>query len=277
MSEKVKAASLIDVRPVSGSIGAEIADVELRDIDDSVFEAIRRAFLDFSMLVFRDQHLTIEEHIAFASRWGAFSVSPFVSYLPDYPGVLPLTNRGRAATVTNNWHYDSAFLPEPPAMTINSALEVPVGGDTMWSNQYLAYETLSKGMKDMLKGRRVCFTGARLAALANADEIPSTFHPIVRRHPETGRNALFLGKPGSTVTHFEDMSEAESLPLLTYLYEHSVEPDRVYRHHFRDGDVVMWDNRCTMHYAVHDYGDTAVRNLHRISIKGDKPLAAPGE
>lgn len=274
MSDLAKDEAQIEVRPVSGSIGAEIVGVQLCDIDDVAFAAIRRAFLEHCMLVFRDQFLTVEEHMAFAARWGEFSVSPFVDYLPDYPGVLPLVNRGRAGTVTNNWHYDSAFLAEPPALTINSAREVPVGGDTMWSNQYLAYETLSSGLKDMLAGRRVCFTGARLAALAGAEEVPSTFHPIVRRHPETGRAALFLGKPGSTVTHFENMSVEESQPLLQYLYEHSVEPDRVYRHHFRNGDVVMWDNRCTMHYAVHDYGDTVARDLHRISIQGDKPVGA---
>ena len=275
MSEAVQDTSKIEVRPVSGSIGAEVRGVDLATIDQATFAVIHRAFLDYQMLAFRGQHLSVDEHRRFAACWGAFSISPFVRYLPDYPGVLPLTNRGRAATVTNNWHYDSAFLPEPPALTINSAREVPIGGDTMWSNQYLAYETLSPGMKDMLTGRRVCFTGARLAALAGSDDVPSTFHPIVRRHPETGRDALFLGKPGSTVTHFEHMTVEESLPLLQYLYEHSVEPDRVYRHHFETGDVVMWDNRCTMHYAVHDYGDTAVRNLHRISIQGDKPVGPP--
>lgn len=267
-----KTTSEIEVRPVSGSIGAEIVGVELRSIDEECFARIKQAFLDHCMLVFRDQHLTVQEHVAFASRWGEFSTSPFVSYLDDHPGVLPLTNRGRAKTVTNNWHYDSAFLEEPPALTINSAREVPIGGDTMWSNQYLAYETLSPGLKAMLAGLKVCFTGARLASLTGSDEVPRMFHPIVRRHPETGRDALFLGNPGSTVTHFENMSEAESEPLLKFLYEHSVEPDRVYRHHFQNGDVVMWDNRCTMHYAVHDYGDTVTRDLHRISIKGDKPV-----
>ncbi len=272
MSDTAATTDQIEVIPVTGSIGAEIAGVQLRALDDATFAVIRQAFLDHCMLIFRDQHLTIEEHKAFAARWGEFSISPFVNYLEDHPGVLPLVNRGRDGAVTNNWHYDSAFLPEPPSMTINSARQVPVGGDTMWSNQYFAYETLSDGMKEMLMGRRVCFTGARLAALGSAKEVPTTFHPIVRRHPETGRDALFLGNPGSTVTHFENMSVEESLPLLQYLYQHSIEPDRVYRHQFRNGDLVMWDNRCTMHYAVHDYGDTAVRDLHRISIKGDQPV-----
>ena len=272
-AKAAQSSTAIDVLQLTGSIGAEVRGIKLQFIDDATFAAIRAAFLDNCMLVFRDQQLSIEEHMAFAARWGEFSVSPFVDYLPDYPGVLPLVNRGRAKTVTNNWHYDSAFLAEPPSLTINYAREVPIGGDTMWSNQYLAYENLSPGMKNMLAGRRICFTGARLASLTGAKEIPTMFHPIVRKHPETGRRALYLGMPGSTVSHFEDMSVEESLPLLQYLYQHSVEPDHIYRHRFRNGDVVMWDNRCTMHYAVHDYGDTVVRNLHRISIKGDKPLA----
>jgi taurine dioxygenase len=275
MNRTAKASSTIDAVPLTRSIGAEIIGVQLRAIDDEIFGEIRQAFLDHCMLVFRDQHLSVEEHMAFASRWGEYSISPLVSYLPDYPGVLPLVNRGRENSVTNNWHYDSTFLPAPPALTINSARQVPVGGDTMWSNQYLAYETLSAGLKETLAGRRVCFTGARLAALTGSAEVPSAYHPIVRRHPETGRDALFLGNPGSTVTHFEGMSPEESLPLLKYLYDHSVEPDRLYRHRFRNGDVVMWDNRCTMHYAVHDYGDITVRDLHRISIKGDKPVGPP--
>nr|MCS5573069.1 TauD/TfdA family dioxygenase [Pseudomonadales bacterium] len=221
MSEHAEAHVKIQVQRLTGSIGAEIIGVDLRKLDETTFADVRQAFLDNCMLVFRDQHLTVEEHVAFANRWGDFSVSPYVEYLPEHPGVLPLVNRGRAGVVTNNWHYDSAFLPEPPSMTINSARQVPVGGDTMWSNQYLAYETLSPGMKKTLAGRRICFTGARLASLVGAKEIPTNYHPIVRRHPETGRDALFLGLPGSTVTHFEDMTEEESLPLLRYLYEHS--------------------------------------------------------
>jgi len=150
---------------------------------------------------------------------------------------------------------------------------VPVGGDTMWCNQYLAYDSLSEGMKSLLEGVRAEFTGIRLAELAgDTSNVPFSLHPVVRTHPETGRKALFIGRPGDTVPRLEGMSDEESLPLIRFLYEHSISPDRIYRHRWRNGDVVIWDNRCTMHYAVHDYGDDAVRELHRISIRGTEPF-----
>lgn len=272
----------ITVTPLTPSIGASVTGVHLTELDDDGFAEIRAAFLDHCLLVFPEQFLSTDQHVHFAERWGTFSTSPFVQYLDTHPGVLPLTNRGKAAAVTENWHYDSTFLPEPPALTILSARDVPVGGDTMWSNQYLAYETLSAGMQAMLDGRRALFTATRLAALAADGDgdgdrsptgdrpVPQCFHPIVRTHPETGRKAIFIGRPGDTVPRLEDMTEAESLPLIRFLYEHSTSPDRIHRHRWANGDVVMWDNRCTMHYAVHDHGE-ATRELHRISIVGDKP------
>ncbi|MGH1493973.1 MAG: TauD/TfdA dioxygenase family protein [Acidimicrobiales bacterium] len=259
------------VTPLSGHVGASVQGIGLAELSDRDFAAVRQAFFDHSVLVFPDQHLSIDEHVGFAGRWGEFSTSPFVNYLPDHPGVLQLNNLGKANAVTENWHYDSTFLAQPPSMTVLSARQIPVGGDTMWSNQYHAYETLSDGMKRMLDGVRAEFAGTRLAKRIGADtEVPFSLHPLVRTHPETGRKALFIGHPGDTVRRLEDMTPEESLPLIEYLYEHSSNPDRVYRHHWTEGDVVMWDNRCTMHYAVHDYGEQQ-RTLHRISIAGDTP------
>lgn len=261
----------ISTTPLTGNVGARIDGVRLAELSDDEFAAVRSVFLDRGMVVFPGQHLTIEQHSTFAARWGEFSTSPFVTYLDDHPEVLELQNLGKAKAVTENWHYDSTFLPEPPAITILSARVIPVGGDTMWSGQYHAYETLSDGMKRMLDGVRAEFAGTRLAKRVGQDaDIPASLHPVVRTHPESGRKALFVGHPGDTMRRFEDMTPEESLPLITYLYEHSTLPDRVYRHQWTEGDVVMWDNRCTMHYAVHDYGEQ-VRTLHRISIKGDRP------
>jgi len=260
-----------DLTPLTGHVGAAVEGLSLATLTDAEFADVHRAFLDHSVLVFPDQHLSIEDHVAFASRWGAFSTSPFVQYLPDHPQVLPLRNLGKASAVTENWHYDSTFLPQPPSITILSAREIPVGGDTMWSSQYHAYETLSDGMKRLLDGVRAEFAGTRLAKRVGADtEVPTSLHPVVRTHPETDRKALFVGHPGDTMRCFENMTPEESLPLVEYLYEHSTRPDRVYRHRWSEGDVVMWDNRCTMHYAVHDYGEQT-RSLHRISITGDTP------
>lgn len=262
--------STVDVRQLSGAIGAAVTGVHLAELGDVQFGVIRQAFLDHCMLVFPGQFLSTDEHVEFAGRWGEFSISPFVTYLEDHPMVLPLHNRGKSGAVTENWHTDSAFLDEPPALNVLSAREVPVGGDTMWSNQYNSYDRLSDGFKDLLAGVRAEFTGARLASLAGSDDVPTNLHPLVRTHPETGRKALYISRPVDSVPRLEGMTEAESLPLLRYLYEHSVQPDNIYRHHWQNGDVVMWDNRCTMHYAVHDYGDD-VRDIHRISIRGTVP------
>ena len=258
------------VEPVSGSIGAAVSGVHLGSLTDTEFDQVQEAFHEFCMLSFRDQFLSIEEHVEFAGRWGSFSISPFVTYLEDFPCVLPLQNRGKENAVTENWHTDSAFLERPPALNVLSARHVPVGGDTMWSNQYRSYERLSPGMREMLDGMRAEYTGTRLASLVDATDIPARFHPIIRTHPVTGRKALYISKPGDTVARFEDMTPEESRPLLDFLYAHSIQPDNVHRHHWCDGDVVMWDNRCTMHYAVHDYGEER-RDIHRISIEGDVP------
>ncbi len=256
---------------LSPHVGARIEGLRLAEMTDADFGAVHRAFLDHSVLVFPQQHLSIEDHVEFAGRWGDFSISPFVPYLPDHPQVLALRNLGKANAVTENWHFDSSFLPEPPAITILSAREIPLGGDTMWTSQYRAYERLSDGMKQLLDGVRAEFAGTRLAKrLGDDTEVPFSLHPVVRTHPESGRKALFVGHPGDTMRCFENMTIEESAPLITYLYEQSAQPDNIYRHRWAEGDIVMWDNRCTMHYAVHDYGEET-RSLHRISIAGDAP------
>ena len=263
----------ITIEPLTGSIGASVTGVRLGALDAEIFAMIRAAFLEHCMLVFPDQHLAPEAHFAFARMWGEPAVTPMLNYVDGWPGLLRLTNVGKERSITENWHYDSTFIPAPHALTILAAQDMPrAGGDTMWCNQYLAYETLSPGMKRMLEGVRAKFTGTRIARRSGVEgEPPHALHPVVRTHPETGRRALFIGHPGDTVPCFEDMTEAESRPLLDWLYAHSTQPDRIYRHRWQQGDVVMWDNRCTMHYAVHDYGDQ-VRELNRITIRGTVPV-----
>ena len=261
------------VKRLTGAIGGEVSGLDLRHLDEATFAAIRAAFHAHCMLVFRGQFLEPDELADFGRRWGELAVTPFVTYLPDHPGVLPLDNRGKQEAVTENWHYDSTFLPAPHALSVLSARDVPeAGGDTMWCNQYLAWETLSPGMQDIVGRLKAKFTGARLAKLAGkTTDIPFAIHPVARTHPETGRKALYIGRPGDTVPHFDRMTPEESLPLLDWLYRHSTQPDRIYRHAWRNGDVVMWDNRCTMHYAVHDHGE-ATRSLHRVTVKGTVPV-----
>ncbi len=261
----------IVVTPLTGSIGASVRGQDIGNLDDESFAVVHRAFLDHCMLTFPGQHVSDTGLLAFAKRWGEVMQTPMLTYLDGYPGILRVYNRGKEATPTEYWHPDSAYLEKPPAVSILAAQELPsAGGDTMWCNQYLAYESLSEGMKTYLEGLRAKFSGAKMARRTGHEgEVPFTYHPVVRTHPETNRKALYISHP-ETVPAFENMTEAESRPILDYLYAQGPQPDRSYRHVWQPGDVVMWDNRCTMHYAVHDHG-AADRVMHRITIAGDKP------
>ena len=262
----------IAIRPLSGSIGAAVTGMNLSELNADQFSTLHEAFLDNCMLVFPAQHLGVDDFVAFSDWWGEIVTTSFLQYLEGHHGVSKLFNRGKAGSVTENWHSDTPFLPKPPSINFLSAFDVPIGGDTMWSNQYLAYESLSPGMQEMLSGLRIEFNGESLAGLINSQEELRNFHPVVRTHPETGRKSLFVGSPSGTARRFEGVTEAESYPLIEWLYQHSSQPHRVYRHHWNNGDVVMWDNRCTLHYAVHDHGEDASRELYRITTKGEKPV-----
>jgi taurine dioxygenase len=264
---------MIEIQPLSRALAASVNGVDLNEpIDDKNFDLLHQAFLEHLVLIFPGQHLRPAGQMAFARRWGPPMVVPYLAAhaLPEHPSLLQVTNMGKANTLTENWHFDSAFFPQPPAITILAAQMLPaVGGDTMWANQYLAYEALSDGMKALASGLRARFCGTRVAEDQTRQPYV-TVHPIVRVHPETGRQALGVGRPGESVSGFEGMSDEESRPLLGYLYEHASRPEFLYRHRWSPGDVVMWDNRCTMHYAVHDYGDEE-RTLNRVTVNGIPP------
>ena len=150
---------MMTITPLTGAIGAQVDGIDLNRLTEAQFTDIRAAFLAHSMLVFRYQSISIDAHVDFAKRWGEIAITPMATYLEGHEGVLELFNRGKAQSVTENWHYDSTFLVKPPALTILAARELPAaGGDTMWASQYLAYETLSEGMKQMLTWHRDAFS-----------------------------------------------------------------------------------------------------------------------
>lgn len=264
----------LQATPLTGSIGASVRGVDLkRPMDAAVFGELHAAFLKYQVLIFRDQNLTQPEQLlAFSKLWGkpvpASSLGP---YLGEYPEITHVTKIPKATASTEAWHYDSPYTPVPPKISILSALTVPHGGDTMWCNQYQAYDRLSPVMKKVLEGLRVKFVALRLGRMMGADlnNLPTAVHPIVRTHPETGRKALYVGH-AETAQEIEGMTKEESRPLLDFLYAHSTNPDNMYRHMWQQGDVVMWDNRCTMHYAVHDYGEQE-RVLIRSTMEGEVP------
>ena len=259
---------------LTGSIGAEVKGVDLKHApDDSTLATIRQAFLDHCMLVFRGQFLDPAAQMTFAHRWGEVLDAPYLKpiEMPDHPGMLVVPNLGKERSYTTEvWHTDLSFMPAPPALTMLAAQVVPeAGGDTMFASQYRAYKTLSERMKHILEGLRGLHGGGKLAGLFGlVDTALRQSHPIVRTHPESGRKALYVN-PLYTQS-IDGLTEAESRGLLDFLFQQGYRPDFTYRHQWALGDVVMWNNRCALHYAVHDH-EEAPRVIHRTVIAGDIP------
>ncbi|MEE2689077.1 MAG: TauD/TfdA family dioxygenase [Pseudomonadota bacterium] len=280
----------IEVMPLSGALGAEIGGVNLRHAEDEDFEEIYRAWLNFQVIYFRRQEMTPDEHLAFARRWGEIHIHPFNAPMEGYPEILQLLKTENATRNNGNrWHSDQMYTAEPAKATILLAREMPpYGGDTMFSNLYLAYESLSDGMQELLADLKGVhngnssknYIGGSRAAQAKLGLIPTrqkepdpdiqtvSVHPIVRTHPETGRKALYIG---SHTEHFDGMTADESKPLLEYLMAHTSRPEFVCRVRWAVGTLTMWDNRCTQHYALNDYQGQR-RCVHKITVKGDTPF-----
>ena len=273
----------ISVRRLSGAVGAEIGGVDIsRDLDDDAIAEIRRALLDHLVIFFRDQDLSdIERHKAFSQRFGSLFVHPNFDLGQANPEIVYLKRApGDTTAAGDNWHADTTMMSEPPMGAILYAIEVPDwGGDTMFANQYMAYETLSDGMKRMLDGLKAVHNDSRTAGPAaglnarratkvreDADwQMTRNVHPVVRTHPETGRKCLFVNP--IYVHHFEGMSVEESEPLLDFLYAHASRPEFTCRFRWRTGSVAFWDNRCLMHFAIHDNHGSA-RHMQRTQITG---------
>lgn len=260
----------LEISPLSPNLGAFITNVDLRDPSDDQISQIKKAFLDHQVLVFPKQHLKPLEHVAFAKRLGEVMVYQGYRPFTDLPeGMFRLTNDGKDNTITNDWHFDGTYYDVPPAAGILAPQKIPaIGGDTMWANQYIAYERLSEGMKRLLAGLYIECESHR-SSRKYGNPMMSATQPAVRKHPETGRLSLNIGSP-ETGVRFVDMTEAESQPLIRHLYARAWEPDITYRHKWSLGDILMWDNRCTMHYAIHDYG-TAEREMYRMTLQGTRP------
>jgi len=279
----------VSITPLRGRFVAEVGGVDLSSpIDDATFARIHDAFLDHSILVFHDQHLTNQQHIDFSRRFGELEIHTAKHWLlPDQPEILVLSNRGEKGTkpIVNGgafWHSDITYKTRPPLGSLLYALEVPPeGGDTLYADMYAAYESLDEETKARIEDLHAIHRYAdRYARMAREDkdrpalsaeqlaEVPDVEHPVVRTHPETGRKALFVNE-GFTVG-IVGMDDEEASALLEHLFEHSTRPELVYRHRWRAGDLVIWDNRCTMHSAT-DYDLRYTRAMHRTTICGDVP------
>jgi taurine dioxygenase len=279
----------IETRRIAGALGAEVGHVDLaRDLTDDVISELRAALLDNQVIFFRNQSLTPAQQLAFARHWGEIHLHPFMEGMPDYPEILEIVKRpGDTRNFGGSWHTDQMFAPNPAMGTILYARQVPsTGGDTMFTNQYLAFETLSPGMQRLCGSlRTVCYgdgfkkyggqsrkefyAGKIGMKVKDPGDLQTTsVHPLVRTHPETGRKALYIG---GHVQHFEDMSDEESRPLIDFLMRHSTRPEFTCRFRWEAGSLAFWDNRCTQHFAVNDY-PAETRIMHRITVCGDAPF-----
>ena len=266
--------------PITGTFGAELSGERVADGIDGAW--LSRQLVDHRLLVLRDQHLTHAQQVQLARELGEPTPAhPVVPGHPDHPEILVLDGAqgGRNA----RWHTDVTFMPAPPAASVLVGDVMPAfGGDTMWADTRTAYERLSPAVQAAIDTLEAVHRISPLAywgepfdtALGRDDaqrlfddaaKVPPVIHPVVRVHPVTGRKNLFVN-PGFT-THIVGMSRIESDGLLRLLYEHATQPELVLRHRWRAGDVVIWDNRATMHYAVDDYGTTE-RRMRRVTIRG---------
>jgi len=284
----------IEVKPVAGALGAEIGRVSLGRLDDETFAEIKAAWLEHLVVFFRDQSITPEQQIAFAKRFGEIHHHPFMKGMDEYPDILEIIKEeGDTKAFGEVWHTDQMFNPKPAKATILYARETPdAGGDTLFANMYLAYETLSEPMKALLAGVKTWNVGDR-KKLMDADKIGITregryagnekmsaklrdpgelvteaAHPLVRTHPETGRKALYISNHTQTLDGFKN---AEARPIIDYLRAHAVEPEFTCRFRWQVGSMAIWDNRCTQHRALNDYPGKR-RRMHRITIAGDAPF-----
>ncbi|HCD27950.1 MAG TPA: taurine dioxygenase [Gammaproteobacteria bacterium] len=250
----------LQVEKLSGSLGGRVIDFDLSGLTVADFDQVADALWQFQVLVFKNQALSIVDHIEIGRQFGPLHTHPAANGVAGHPEVLLLRNRGKSKTITEVWHSDVSCESAPPSISILQAIELPpFGGDTIFANQYQALEELSPSMREMIRPLR---------AVHSAFEMQAT-HPVVRTHPETGREALYVN--GGFTQHFEGMTKAESKPLLDYLVAWASKPDLTFRHNWSVGDIIIWDNRCVMHYAVHDYGDQ-FREMHRVTVQGEMPV-----
>ena len=282
---------MLRVKPLSEFIGAEIQGLDLsHDIDQAVFKQIREAWLKHLVLVFRGQRLSDPQLVAFSRHFGDLDFAPpneasnakGSARVQGMPEVTVISNViengvpiGALGDAEAEWHTDMSYNPVPPTASLLYSLEIPSsGGDTSFANMYAAYETLPAEVKDRIAGRAATHDATYTSAgglrkgfkpVDDVTKAPGARHPIIRTHPETGRNALFLGRRRNS--YIVGMAVDESEPLLDHLWKHATQARFTYRHRWQIGDLVVWDNRCAMHQRD-SFDSKARRVMHRTQIKG---------
>ncbi|MDP6617789.1 MAG: TauD/TfdA family dioxygenase [Gammaproteobacteria bacterium] len=277
---------LIEVKPVTGSFGAEIVGADLgQAVSPELHAEINQALLNHGVIFFRDQDITPAQHVAFAKLFGELDVHPFIPNLEGYPEIIALGGKAPGlssyARNANVWHTDLTYRQDPPIIAILHGLEVPEsGGDTMFADLCAAYDGLSDTVKAMLDGLVAVHSITQtkrtdelssikeLKALVwSLENVPPAEHPLICTHPETGRKILYVNQ--HFTAYLKDMHEHESKALLEMLKKHTNLPEYQCRFRWQKNSIAMWDNRRTQHYAVADYNQ--IRRMHRVTVCGPRP------
>lgn len=258
--------STVTLLPLSGTLGAEVAGVDVRRVDDAMVGRLCDLLAEHHLLLFRNQDLTPREHAAFAGQFGPLSVHPRLKAIDEAPELIEVYDPKNPVATT--WHQDQTFLLCPPSSTMLVARVLPPsGGDTMFANQHAAFDALSPAMQEIVVGLRAVHRRVARDSEGRVIERDEATHPIAPRHPVTGRRALFVNRDYTVAV--EGFTPSESVALLAFLYEHSSRPEFTCRHRWTMGDVVLWDNRSLLHCVVGDA--TGPRLLHKATMAGDAP------
>jgi taurine dioxygenase len=281
------------VHPIAGALGATVTGIDLAKVTESEqLDGLCSALAEHLVVFLPEQHLDLDDLERITDLLGGRDITPFVTPLEDRPYVIRVIKEPEdQLNFANAWHSDLSYLPEPPAYTLLHAWEVPeFGGDTVWSNQYLAYETLSRGLQETLHGLRAVHSAGMaygtggfldqvkdltsMAIASSPDATKEQVHPAVIEHPVTGRPALYVN-PVYT-TRFEGWNPVEGQALLTHLYRHATSENFTCRLRWARHTLAIWDNRCTMHNALNDYSGVR-REMFRTSVKGSAPRECPAQ
>ena len=279
----------LQVSQLSGHIGAQVSGVDLtQPLPDEVIESLEQALLKHQVIFFRNQPITPQQHYELALRFGQLHIHPIFPHEPDRPEIIVLDTELNDLRDNALWHTDVTFQQKPPLGAILAAKKIPpFGGDTLWASATAVFEGLSPALQNLLKGltathsivksfptERFAVTEADKARFDQAvRNNPPVVHPVVRTHPVTGKQALFVNE-GFT-TRINELSDSESIALLKFLFEHSQKPEFFIRWRWQQDDIAFWDNRATFHYAVDDYRPHR-RIMHRATIQGDVPFYQEG-
>ncbi len=281
----------ISVAHLSSALGAEVTSLDFTGpLDAETIDRLAHALAEHCVLLIRNADITPEQHIAFSRRFGPLESHLLADFsLPGHPEIFVVSNIKEGGKLKGAihagqfWHSDLSYKEKPSLGSLLLCREMPaVGGDTMWANMYTAYDTLSDAMKAFIDGLKAVHDYSHaydtyFSKLPDRPPLtpeqraktPPVEHPMVRTHPVTGRKALYVNS-GFT-KGIVGMPEEESRPILDFLFRHSTRPEFTYRHRWQIHDMVFWDNRCAMHYAVADYDSTVRRHMHRTTVAGDVP------